>query len=95
MGPANNFVHFKHACWFLFIQSCSIYHQMNAGKRFIRNPNSTKRLKIDRVVPVDKEPPMTRMGPKTVLRIHVTDENANISVASKSNKYLQNECDRL
>ena len=33
MGPETNFVHFKHACWFLFIQSWSSYHQMNAGKK--------------------------------------------------------------
>ena len=43
MGPENNFVHFKHVCWFLFIQICSSFHQMNARKGYNSNPNSTKR----------------------------------------------------
>ena len=63
MGPENSFVHFKRACWFLFIQSWSSYHQMNPGKRNNSNTNSTKRLKnLDRVVPVDNRAPNDKNG---------------------------------
>ena len=32
IGPENNVVNLKHVCWFLFIQSWSSFHQVNAGK---------------------------------------------------------------
>ena len=57
MRPENNFVHFKHECLFLFIQSWSSSHQMNAEKGYNSNSNSTKRQKLDRVAPVDNRPP--------------------------------------
>ena len=55
MGPDNNSVNFKHACLFLFIQSCSSSNRMNAGKIYNSNPNSTKRQKLDWVAPVDNK----------------------------------------
>ena len=65
MRPENNFVHFKHICWFLFKQSWSSSHQMNAGKGYNSNPKFTKRQKLDRVATVDNTPTNDKnWGPK-------------------------------
>ena len=47
---------------FFFIQNWSSFHQMNAGKGYNSNPHSTKRLKLDRVDPVDNRPPNDKNG---------------------------------
>ena len=62
MGPENNFVPFKHLCWFLLRKIWSSFQPMYAGKRFTSNPNSTKRWKLDRVAPVDNRPPNDKNG---------------------------------
>ena len=62
MGPENIFVHFKHVCRFLFLQTWSSSHQMSAWKGYYRNPNSTNRYKLDRVAPVDNRPPNDKNG---------------------------------
>ena len=62
--PEYYFVHFKHVCCFLFIQSWSNSHQMNAGKGY----NTTKRQKLERVASVDNRAPNGETG---VLSTHV------------------------